>query len=239
MSETPLNRAEQRALRKITRLLGVDLAHTARAVILAIGGVKGGIGKSTTALFLAYCWALLGIKVLVIDADPKSGTSRKWNRRAKSEGRGGLPFTVKTHVSEDLEDAILDEGWDQEFDLIIIDTGGDNDRILRAAYRIADRMILTASPSPVDIDTLPDTAETTVGELGERDIPVSILITSAKSDRMVKDAKKELRAVGLSVLTSVVKHRLPYQQMYGWPIESGLDYVAVQHELDNPKENSA
>lgn len=232
MSDTfQLNRAQRRAKPRPESILGVPLDKAARAVILAIGGIKGGIGKSTTALFLAYAWSILGIKVLVLDADPKSGTSRKWNRRAKA--RGGLPFTVKTHTSEDLEDTILEEGWDQEFELIIIDTGGDNDRILRAAYRIADRMVLTASPSPADIDTLPDTAQTIIGEMGEREIPVSILITSAKSEAMVLEAKKELRAADLSVLTAYVRHRLPYQKMYGWPIESGLDYVAVQHELDH------
>ncbi|MFE2934890.1 AAA family ATPase [Streptomyces sp. NPDC059278] len=234
MSET-LNQATRQA---VARLLGVELSQVTRAVILAIGGIKGGIGKSTTAMFLAYVWARLGLKVLVICADPKSGTSRKWARRANGN-KDPLPFTVRTHPSDDLEDRILEEGWDQDYDLIIIDTGGDNERILRAAYRIADRMLLTASPSPVDIDVLPDTARTTVGDLGERDIPVSILLTSVKSDAMALDAKKEMRSFGLDVLTQTVKHRLKYQQMYGWTPEGGLDYVAVQHELDNPKEISA
>lgn len=224
MSETP-NRG-------IDRLLGVELSQVTRAVILAIGGIKGGIGKSTTAILLAYVWATLGLKVLVICADPKSGTSRKWARRANNN-QDPLPFTVRTHPSEDLEDRILEEGWERDFDLIIIDTGGENDRILRAAYRIADRMLLTASPSPVDIDVLPDTARTTVGDMGERDIPVSILLTGVKSDSMALDAKREMRSFGLDVLTPVVKHRLKYQQMYGWTPEGGLDYVAVQHELDN------
>lgn len=228
MSETLPDTTRRRA---VGRLLGIDLAYATRAVILAIGGIKGGIGKSTTAIFLAYVWSLLGFNVLVIDADPKSGTSRKWDRRCRQRAER-LTFTVKTHPSEDLEERIVDEGWDQEFDLIIIDTGGDNDRILRAAYRIADRMLLTCSPSPVDLDSLRDTAATAVGELGERDIPVSLLITSAKSERMALDAKTEMRAAGLSVLTATVKHRTAYQNAYGWALTAGLDYPAVQHELD-------
>lgn len=220
--------------RGIARVLGVDLDATARAIILAVGGIKGGIGKSTTAMFLALCWALLGLNVLVIDADPKSGSARKWARHARNRD-DALPFTVKPHPSEDLEDRIVDEGWAEGFDLIIIDTGGDNDRILRAAYAIADHMLLTASPSPADIDSLPDTAKTTVGSMGERDIPVSLLITSVKSDAMARDAKEELRAVGLSVLKKTVGHRTAYQKAYGWCPESTGDYDAVRFELDNPE----
>jgi len=238
VSESTLNRTTKTTA--ISYLLGVPLARTTRAVILAIGGIKGGIGKSTTAIYLAYVWAAMGLKVLIIDADPKSGTSRKWNRRANervAQGRGEkLPFTVKTHPSEDLEERILDEGWHEEFDLIIVDTGGDNDRILQAAYRIADYMLLTASPSPVDLDTLADSARTAIGKTEARDIPASILLTGVKSSRMAEDAKTEMRKAGIPVLSNVVKHRTAYQLAYTESVKGFHDYPAVQHELDAPRE---
>lgn len=234
MSESTLNRTAQR--RTLTHLLGVPLDRTTRAVILAIGGIKGGIGKSTTAIYLAHVWAAMGLNVLVIDADPKSGTSRKWNRRAQERGHK-LPFTVKTHPSEDLEERILEEGWHQEFDLIIIDTGGDNDRILQAAYRIADYMLLTASPSPVDLDTLADSARTAIGkDQGAREVPASVLLTGVKSERMAEDAKREMRKAGIPVLSNVVKHRTAYQLSYTESVKGLHDYPAVQHELDMPRE---
>lgn len=237
MSETLLNRATKR---KITHLLGVPLAQVTRAVILAIAGIKGGIGKSTSAIYLAHVYAAMGLTVLVIDADPKSGTSRKWNRRAKQNGHT-LPFTVAAHPSEDLEERILEEEWHLKFDLIIIDTGGDNDRILQAAYRIADYMLLTASPSPVDLDTLVDSARTAIGKGQDaRDIPASILLTAAKSERMANDAKDEMRKAGIPVLTKVVKHRTAYQLSYteGLGKAGLLDYPEVQYELDQPREDN-
>lgn len=234
MSETLLNRADRT---KITHLLGIALGQNADALILAIGGIKGGIGKSTTAIFLAHQWAAQGLKVLVLDADPKSGTSRKWKRMARLRGYK-LPFDVETHPSEDLGERIRDEGWSQLYDLIIIDTGGDNDRILQAAYRIANYMLLTASPSPVDLDTLADSARTAVGTGDARDLPASILLTAVKSGRMASDAKREMRKAGIPVLSNVVKHRTAYQIAYTEGISGLYDYPAVQYELDEPREDN-
>lgn len=236
MSDHQFARADRRRHHKITRLLGLPLAQLSRAVVLAIGGIKGGIGKSTTAVYLAHQYTALGLMVLVICADPGSGTSRKWNKRARELGHP-LPFTVKAHPSEDLEDRILEEEWHLHYDLIIIDTGGDDDRILRAAYRIADHMLLTASPSPVDLDTLADSARTAIGQGEEaRPIPASILLTGVKSDRMAEDAKDQMRKAKIPVLSNVVKHRTAYQNSYleGFEKAGLLDYPAVQHELDNP-----
>ena len=42
---------------------------------VAIANLKGGVGKSTTTLFLAEHWALLGMRVLVIDLDPQANCS--------------------------------------------------------------------------------------------------------------------------------------------------------------------
>jgi chromosome partitioning protein len=236
VSDHLLNRATRRRLFKIARLLGLPLEELARAVILAIGGIKGGIGKSTSAIYLAMQWTGQGLKVLVLCADPGSGTSRKWNRRAKELGHP-LPFDVKSHPSEDLEERILEEEWHLKYDLIIIDTGGDDDRILRAAYKIADYMLLTASPSPVDLDTLVDSARTAIGQGNEaREIPASILLTGVKSDRMSEDAKDQMRKAGIPVLSNVVKHSTAYQNSYleGFDKAGLKDYPAVQHELDNP-----
>lgn len=227
--------APQRGAHQVQRLLGFNAQKIRRAVILAIGGIKGGIGKSTTAIFLAFCWARLGLAVLVLDADPKSGSSRGWLRKARKSGIT-LPFTIMTHVAEDLEAFILDEGLHKKFHIIIIDTGGDNDRILKAAYGVADQMLLTTSPSPVDIDALPATASVVAGELKQqRKTPITFLVTACKSDAMIKKAKASLRDYELDVMRAVVRHRLPYQNAFGGIPDSLMDYPRVQHELDHPE----
>lgn len=215
-------------------VLGHDPSRMARAAVLAIGGIKGGIGKTTSAIFLALAYHRLGVKVLVIDADPGSGSARRWNRRARMNGEP-LPFEVVSHPAEDLEERIVDEGWHEQHQLLIIDTGGDSDKILKSAYKIADFLLLTASPSPADLDTMDATARATVGELGDRGIPEYLLITASKSARMVKNAKRDLREAGINVLTNTIGHFVEFQDAYGWTPGSDLGYEAVRYEIEELK----
>ncbi|MFA5146503.1 MAG: AAA family ATPase [Candidatus Omnitrophota bacterium] len=80
------------------------------AKVIAICNQKGGVGKTTTAINLATCLALSGIKILLIDIDPQGNAT---------SGLGIDKHTIKTSVY----DLLVDESDPKS---VILKTGIDN-----------------------------------------------------------------------------------------------------------------
>jgi cellulose biosynthesis protein BcsQ len=62
-------------------------------VIITCAGLKGGLGKTTTAAYCAHALAEFGHRVVLLDADPQgsvtrwAGDRRRVGQRSRSVGR--------------------------------------------------------------------------------------------------------------------------------------------------------
>lgn len=122
-------------------------------MLIVIGGEKGGTGKTMIATNLAVCYAIAGVDVLLVDADPQRSAS-KW-AQARAKRRTAKPSSSQVHCVElrgdDIADQLLD--LDERYDRVIVDVAGSDSAELRAALAVADRLYSPMVPSDCDLET--------------------------------------------------------------------------------------
>jgi chromosome partitioning protein len=120
-------------------------------MILVIGGVKGGSGKTTVAINLAVMRSKAGFDVLLIDADDQESASDFTALRNKSHDTGAGYTCIKlTGANVRTETQRLKNKYQD----IIIDTGGRDTTSQRAALTIANVLLVPFAPRSLDIWTL-------------------------------------------------------------------------------------
>lgn len=129
-------------------------------MIVVVGGVKGGSGKTTIATNLSVIRSSKGKKVLLVDADEQRSSSLFANQRDT--------LGIKTHwstiqlVGKTLHTQIL--RLKPDYDDIIIDVGGRDTVSQRSALAIADIYIVPFKPRSFDVWTIGD-VKTIISEM--------------------------------------------------------------------------
>lgn len=119
-------------------------------MIIVLGGIKGGSGKTTLATNLTYMRSVTGKRVLLVDADEQKSAA-SW-----ADQRVGLNIPTNWTTIQ-LSGIYLYEELNKllkHYDDVIVDTGGRDNSSQRSALTIANILLMPFRPKAYDIWTL-------------------------------------------------------------------------------------
>ncbi|GAA4261795.1 ParA family protein [Dietzia aurantiaca] len=184
---------------------------------IAVVNTKGGVGKTTTAVYLTAVAREGGMTAELLDTDPQ-GSATSWAEIA-AEGTSPLKFPVTPANKITL-------GRPSKCDLTVIDTPPGAADIIQAAIDAADVVVVPTAPSGLDLQRVWPTLEAAAHK------PAGVLLTSAELGTKLLDMTKEaLEAEGVFVFENIIGKRQAIRQSFGVSPTSFYGYRDLLKEI--------
>lgn len=199
-------------------------------MIITIGGIKGGCGKSLISTNLVVIRSRQGKKVLLVDGD-EQGTVGDWTDHRTELGID-TPWTTVRLKANAVRTEILK--LSNNYDDIIIDCGGRDTASLRAALTVSDIFLVPFQPKSFDIWTSTKVSELVeeAKSLNENLKAYAFINCAGSRGTDNSDALKILSKIeGLSLLTQTVGLRKSFSNATAeglGVVEMGTDKKAIK-----------
>jgi chromosome partitioning protein len=177
--------------------------------MIAIGGQKGGAGKSTVTSALAVAWREEGVAVYLVDADPQ-GTLATWFAQREEEEEGLSLVRAKDDVLKDVLDRLRKDVKDG---VVLIDLDGRNSRAQRIAMVLCDVFIVPVRAGAPDLWALGEMYP--LWEEARRHNPrlqVRVLLNGMNRTQMAREVRAALRVEPVEVLDSELGDRVDFRE---------------------------
>jgi chromosome partitioning protein len=196
-------------------------------LILAVGNVKGGVGKTTLAVNLVIALARQDRDVLLIDGDDQ-GTAMAFTEIRSSEKSGQPGYTAVSLQGGAIRSQVRQ--LTPKYADIVIDVGGRDTGSLRAALTVADVILIPVQPRSFDLWGVDQTADLVkeAREVNERLKAFSVLNAADPQGKDNAAAADILRQVpGVEHVPNIIIRRKAFPNAAA----AGLSVL----EFDDPK----
>lgn len=203
------------------------------SLVIAVGMLKGGTGKTTSAMFTALTYARRGHKVVLFDGDQTSQSSYDWSRLAEAGGEP-LPFAVERYPFEDIAQHITDSRG--RWDVMVIDAGGGSASYLEEAVSVADVLLIPTAPDAAEIRRVPATMAAAQRGATRNAQPggVSAALVLVRCDMRTGQPaawRAQLEADGYAPADTMIRDLVLYSDAYGHTPQHSGEYEALLSEL--------
>jgi chromosome partitioning protein len=183
-------------------------------VIVLVAALKGGVGKTTTAVYLATVAATGRKPVTLVDADPQASAA-DWVDGATDERLETI------EIVEAPTDRLLAKtlGKMNGAGIAVVDTPPGQERLLAKAMEQADVIVI-----PTRVGGVETARVHAVLDLVPRKVPAGLVISSARTyTRDYDDAVGEWDEAGVPVWATVPERVAIAAGPSGWLAEDGLE----------------
>ena len=190
------------------------------STVIALINRKGGVGKTTSACYIAACLAAENKPVLGLDLDPEQSWLNWY-------AQGVLPYEVKETTLAKLErDITAFDGY------VVIDSPPNSRDAIEDIPMLADEVIVPLAPTVLDVNRLLGTVKAVAKAEKLRNKPLGsvLLVRYRQGLNLAKNVTDALEEQGFPLLENKIRQLTRYEEMSA--PEYLEEYQAVLKEIE-------